>query len=249
MTAPEAQSSDLPGLGKIALVTGGSRGIGAAICRALAQAGSDVAVGYRTNAAAAEGVCAQVEGAGRKAVTVRGDVRRPEDIEDMVCHVRRDLGEIDIFVSNAGRMTPARLADIDASEWDEAMAEHARAAFLFSKKVIPGMERRSYGRILFISSISAYTGGTLGPHYSAAKAALLGLMHSLAAQCAKSGITVNSIAPSLIETGPRDPGLIRQIPVARFGTPAEVAVLAAAIIHNGYITGQTILIDGGQRMN
>jgi 3-oxoacyl-[acyl-carrier protein] reductase len=249
MTAAEAQSPGLPGLGKIALVTGGSRGIGAAICHALAQAGSAVAVGYRTNAAAAERVCAQVEGAGRKAVTVQGDVRRPEDIEDMVCQVRRDLGEIDIFVSNAGRMAPAQLADIDATEWDEAMAEHARAAFLFSKKVIPGMERRSYGRILFISSISAYTGGTLGPHYAAAKAALLGIMHSLAAQYAKSGITVNSIAPSLIETGPRDQGLIRHIPVARFGTPAEVAGLAAAIIHNGYITGQTILIDGGQRMN
>ena len=249
MTVPEAQSSGLPGLGKIALVTGGSRGIGAAICRALAGAGSDVAVGYRTNAAAAESVRAQVVGAGRRAVMVRGDVRDPEDIEDIVGQVRRDLGEIDIFVSNAGRMAPAQLPDIDAAVWDEAMTEHARAAFLFSKRLIPGMESGGYGRILFISSISAYNGGVLGPHYAAAKAALLGLMHSLAAHHAKSGITVNAIAPSLIETGPRDPGLLRHIPVSRFGTAAEVGELATAIIHNGYVTGQTILIDGGQRMN
>lgn len=249
MTVPEAQSRDLPGLGKIALVTGGSRGIGAAICRALAGAGSDVAVGYRTNATAAESVRTQIAGAGRRAVTVRGDVRHPEDIEDIVCQARRDLGEIDIFVSNAGRMTPAQLPDIDATMWDETMTEHARAAFLFSKRLIPGMESRGYGRILFISSISAYNGGVLGPHYSAAKAALLGLMHSLAPHYAKSGITVNSIAPSLIETGPRDSDLLRHIPVSRFGAAAEVAELATAIIHNGYITGQTILIDGGQRMN
>jgi 3-oxoacyl-[acyl-carrier protein] reductase len=249
MTVPEVQSSGLPGPGKIALVTGGSRGIGAAICRALAGAGSDVAVGYHTNAPAAEMVRAQIAGTGRRAVTVRGDVRNPEDIDDIVGQVSRDLGEIDIFVSNAGRMAPAQLPDIDAAVWDEAMTEHARAAFLFSKRLIPGMESRGYGRILFISSISAYNGGVLGPHYAAAKAALLGLMHSLAAQYAKSGITVNSIAPSLIETGPRDPGLVRHIPVSRFGTSAEVAELATAIIHNGYITGQTILIDGGQRMN
>ena len=94
---------------------------------------------------------------------VRGDVRHPEDIEDIVCQVRRDLGEIDIFVSNAGRMAPAQLPDIDATVWDEAMTEHARAAFLFSKRLIPGMESRGYGRILFISSISAYNGGVLGP--------------------------------------------------------------------------------------
>jgi 3-oxoacyl-[acyl-carrier protein] reductase len=249
MTVPEVQPSGLPGHGKIALVTGGSRGIGAAICRALAGAGSDVAVGYHTNASAAERVRAQIAETGRRAVTVRGDVRDPQDIDDIVGQVSRDLGEIDIFVSNAGRMAPAQLPDIDAAVWDEAMTEHARAAFLFSKRLIPGMQSRGYGRILFISSISAYNGGVLGPHYAAAKAALLGLMHSLAAHYAKSGITVNSIAPSLIETGPRDPGLVRHIPVSRFGTSAEVAELATAIIHNGYITGQTILIDGGQRMN
>jgi 3-oxoacyl-[acyl-carrier protein] reductase len=249
MTTAGDRPGDLPGLGKVALVTGGSRGIGAAICHRLATAGSDVAVGYQTDTAAAERVRALVAETGRRAITVQGDVRRMEDIEAIVAQVRRDLGEIDIFVSNAGRMAPAQLADIDAPLWDGAMAEHARAAFLFSKSVIPSMEGRGYGRILFISSISAYTGGVLGPHYAAAKAALLGLMHYLAAYGAKSGITVNSIAPSLIETGPRDPGLARNIPVSRFGTPEEVARLAADIIHNGYVTGQTILIDGGQRMN
>jgi 3-oxoacyl-[acyl-carrier protein] reductase len=244
-----ARQPALPGLGTVALVTGGSRGIGAAICAALASAGSDVAVGYHHDSAAAESVCARITAAGRRAIAVRGDVRSPGDIENMVRQVQRDLGEIGILVSNAGRMVSAQLAGISTETWDDAMAEHPRAAFLLSKEVIPGMLRHTYGRILFISSISAYTGGALGPHYSAAKAALLGLMHSLAADFAGSGITVNSIAPSLIETGPRDPALLSKIPVARFGRPAEVAGLAAAVIHNGYITGQTILADGGQRMN
>jgi 3-oxoacyl-[acyl-carrier protein] reductase len=141
------------------------------------------------------------------------------------------------------------LEDITAAQFDEMLAVNLRAPFLLAQSAVPSMAERGFGRILFISSVAAFTGGIVGPHYAASKAGLHGLTHFLASRLAAYGITVNALAPALVaETGmlPGDPGeLRRQVPVGRLGHPAEVADLAAAILGNAYLTNQVISLDGG----
>jgi 3-oxoacyl-[acyl-carrier protein] reductase len=138
---------------------------------------------------------------------------------------------------------------VTAQEWDQTLAVNARAPFLLSRRVLPGMRERRFGRILFTSSVAALTGGVVGPDYAASKAALHGLTHYLATRVAADGVTVNALAPALIEnTGmlPGDPGdLAKLIPVGRLGTPEEVADLALAVLRNGYVTNHVMSIDGG----
>jgi 3-oxoacyl-[acyl-carrier protein] reductase len=144
---------------------------------------------------------------------------------------------------------PGSYEEVDAAAFDETLALNLRAPYLLARRVLPGMRSRKFGRILFTSSVAALTGGIVGPHYAASKAGLHGLMHFLAARAAPDGVTVNAIAPALIEeTGmlPGDPGeLSQRIPVRRLGRPAEVADFAMAVIGNGYITNQVMSIDGG----
>jgi 3-oxoacyl-[acyl-carrier protein] reductase len=143
------------------------------------------------------------------------------------------------------------LADIDLDEWDQTLAVNLRAPFLLAQALVPGMRERGFGRIVFMASVAAFTGGIVGPHYAASKAGMLGLAHSLARTLAGEGITVNAIAPALIETDmrPRDPAarerFAAMIPGGRRGRPAEVADLVLAVIRNGYLTGQTLSVDGG----
>ncbi len=245
-----ARDGDLQG--KVALVTGASRGIGRAIATRLAVDGVRIAAGYHRGRREAEELCAQLTDRGRDAVPVGGDVADPAAIDAMVDVVEERLGPVDVLVSNAGSVRRLSLEELDVEEWDRTMAEHLRAAFLLARRVVPGMRRRRWGRLVFISSVAAFNGGLVGPHYTAAKAGLIGLARSLALTLAPHGVTVNAVAPALIETEAvrrldedLRGELAERIPVGRLGRPDEVADLVAAVVRNSFMTGQSLLVDGG----
>jgi 3-oxoacyl-[acyl-carrier protein] reductase len=235
--------------GRVALVTGGSGGIGRAIVLALASAGVSVAIGYGASDAEAQQLSGQITAAGGRAAALSADLAYPAEVARLTEDTEHAFGPVDILVSNAGVGERRQLESIEVEEFDETVAVNLRAPFLLAQRLVPPMARRGFGRVLFISSGAAFTGGIIGPHYAAAKAGLHGLTHSLAAQFAMAGITVNAIAPALItDTGmlPGDPEeLRRQVPVGRLGRPAEVADLALAVLGNPYLTSQVVCLDGG----
>jgi 3-oxoacyl-[acyl-carrier protein] reductase len=234
--------------GKLALVTGASRGLGRAIALALAAAGADVAVNYKENKAAASDVVGAITSIGRRALSVRADVSVPTEVEAMIATIGRELGEVGILVNNAGVARARMIEDVDLATFDEAIAVNLRSAFLVTAAVLPAMRRRRWGRLIFISSTAANVGGVVGPHYAASKAGLIGLMHSYASQLVREGVTANVISPALIETDMVRSDLRikpEMIPVGRFGRPEEVADVAVMFARNGYITGQTINVNGG----
>jgi 3-oxoacyl-[acyl-carrier protein] reductase len=235
--------------GRVALVTGGSGGIGRAVALALAAAGTAVAVGYGRQADAAEQVAGQITGQGGRAVALGADLSSAAAPGQLVTATEEALGPVDLLVSNAGVGRRRSLQEVTAAEFDETMAVNLRAPFLLAQRVLPGMQTRGFGRLLFVSSVAAFTGGIVGPHYASSKAGLHGLIHFLAARVAADQITVNGLAPALItDTGmlPGEPEeLARRIPVGRLGRPAEVADLALAILRNAYLTNQVISVDGG----
>lgn len=236
--------------GRVALVTGGSGGIGQCLATRLAGAGARVAVHYGHSAEAARRVAGQITAGGGQAVAIAADLARPGAPDELVEAVEQQLGPVDVLVANHGHARPRRdLAEVTAGEWDTTLAVNARAPFLLARRVLPGMRQRRFGRVLFVSSVAGLTGGVVGPDYAASKAALHGLTHYLAPRVAADGVTVNAVAPALIErTGmlPGDPGeLARQIPVGRLGTPEEVADFAVAVLANGYLTNRVLPIDGG----
>jgi 3-oxoacyl-[acyl-carrier protein] reductase len=241
--------SDLSG--RVALVTGGSRGIGAATAMRLAEAGADVAVGYGQHREAAEEVAGKISGLGRRAVVVSGDMADPDVPRRIVAETSERLGPVDVLVANAGVGTRADLEDVDAAAWDQVMAVNLRAPFLLAQAVAPHMREQRFGRIVLLSSVAAFLGGIISPPYTASKAGLIGLAHNLATALAPHGITVNAVAPGLIATDmligdPRLEALERSVPVGRLGRPAEVADVIVAITRNAYMTGQTVSVDGGR---
>jgi len=238
--------------GKVALVTGASRGIGQAAAFALAGAGADIAVSYRHREAQALETVRDIERLGRRAIPVRADVSLATEVADMVAVIEADLGQVDILVNNAGIVSAKPLPEISETDWDEMLAVNLKSAFLVIQRVLPGMRARRWGRIINLSSVAAQTGGATAPHYAASKAGLLGLTHSYARQLVKEGITVNAIAPALIETEMVTGNLnatTMMIPVGRFGTPDEVAAVVVLLARDGYITGQTINVNGGWYMS
>jgi len=238
--------------GKVALVTGASRGIGRAIAVALGEAGVDVAVNYLNQESAAQETCERVRAHGRRAVAVRADVSQAEEVKQLVRIVEEGLGPVEILVNNSGITRPQPLDEITEKDWDELLDTNLKSVFLVTQRALPGMRARHWGRIINLSSVAAQTGGVVGPHYAASKAGILGLTHSYAALLSKEGITVNAIAPALIYTemvavNPRARADL--IPVGRFGTVEEVADAAVMLAGNGYITGQTINVNGGWYMS
>jgi 3-oxoacyl-[acyl-carrier protein] reductase len=234
--------------GRIALLTGASRGIGRAVAVALAVAGCDVAINYRKRAAAAAETARAVEAAGRRALVVPADVARPDEVRRLADAVANGLGPIDILVNNAGASRPLALEQITIEDFDATIAVNLRSAFLVTQAVLPSMRAKRWGRLIFVGSVAAQVGGVVGPHYAASKAGMVGLMHGYASMLAKEGITANVIAPALIETDMvRDNPRARPdlIPVGRLGRSEEVAEVVAAVAGNGYITGQTIGVNGG----
>ena len=234
--------------GKVALVTGGSRGIGRAIAIALAEAGADVAVNFKENKSAADEVVATITKSGRRAMAVGADVALAGEVAELIAAIAAQLGEIGILVNNAGVARGRKIEDVDLALFDEAIAVNLRSAFLVTAGVLPAMRRAKWGRLIFISSTAANVGGVVGPHYAASKAGMIGLMHSYASNLVKEGITANVISPALVETD-----MVRsdlritpdRIPVGRFGRVEEVAEVAVMLARNSYITGQSINVNGG----
>jgi len=236
---------------RVALVTGASRGIGAGIAIALARAGADVAVNYREQGAAAKSVCAEIAIVGRKAIAVQADVSRAQEITRMTREVESSLGPVDILVNNAAIAQPRPFEEITETEWDEILRVNLKSVFLVTQAVIAGMRKRKWGRIINLSSVAAQTGGAVGAHYAASKAGIIGLTHSCASSFIKDGITVNAIAPALIETDmvTSNPNASpRLIPMGHFGKVDDVASIAVMLAGNEYITGQTISVNGGWYM-
>jgi 3-oxoacyl-[acyl-carrier protein] reductase len=233
--------------GHIALVTGGSRGIGAAVATALADAGAAVAVNYRERAAEAEAVVAGIKDRGGRAIAVAADVSQAAAVAKMIDHVATALGSIDILVNNAGVAIVRTVAELTEADFDRTVAVNLKSAFLCTQAVLPAMRAKKWGRILNISSGAARGAGAIGVHYNASKAGMEGLTRGYAARLVKEGITVNAVAPSLIETdmmrGRAD--LAARIPLGRLGQPDEVAQAVLMVLGNDYMTGQTILLNGG----
>jgi 3-oxoacyl-[acyl-carrier protein] reductase len=238
--------------GKTALVTGASRGIGRAIALALAEAGANVAINYRTRESEANEVISQISQLGRSALAVKADVSVSADVKQMVGIVEQKMGAPAILVNNAGIGVVSSIDEITEKDWSAMIAVNLTSAFLLIQAVIPGMRNMKWGRIINLSSVAAQLGGIVGPHYAASKAGILGLTHYYAAHLAKEGITVNAIAPGPISTD-MGAGLTQLkpdlIPVGRFGTTEEVAGVALMLAGNGYITGQTININGGRYLS
>jgi len=234
--------------GKIALVTGSSRGIGRSIAVALAAAGADIAIHYHTRAAEAQEVESLVRSTGRRCICIQADVSSTDEITRLVRTVEQQLGAADILVNNAAVAQHKPIETITEQDWDWLIDTNLKSCFLITQAVLPAMRLRGSGRIINVSSIAAHLGGVIGPHYAASKAGMLGLTHSYARLLAKEGITVNAISPALIETEmvTTNPNAKPDIiPIGRFGTSEEVAGVAVMLAQNGYMTGQTIHVNGG----
>jgi 3-oxoacyl-[acyl-carrier protein] reductase len=237
--------------GRVALVTGGSRGIGRATATALAQAGCDVVVNYLQAEDSAREVVKAIEQTGQRGLAIRADVSAEKEVVRLMAAIEAAFGRVDILVNNAGVNPSKPLAELNLLDWQTAITQNLTSAFLVSQAVIPGMRKRQWGRIIMLSSIAAQTGGVVGPHYAASKAGLIGLAHSYASLLAKEGITSNAIAPALIDTDMiRGNDKIKPslLPVNRFGTADEVAQAIVFLTQNAYITGQTLSINGGWYM-
>jgi 3-oxoacyl-[acyl-carrier protein] reductase len=237
--------------GHVALVTGGSRGIGAAIVRTLGEAGCSVAVNYRERAAEAEALAKNIITAGGRAIAVGADVSKPDAVRDMVARANSALGPVDILVNNAGIALVRGVDDLTEADFDETIAVNLKSVFLCTQAVLPAMRAKQWGRIVNISSGAARGAGAIGPHYNASKAGIEGMTRGYAARLVKDGITVNAVAPTLIETDMMkgQPQLVSRIPLGRFGTAEEVATAVMMLIDNAYMTGQTVAMSGGMAFN
>jgi len=243
--------------GKVALVTGASRGIGKAIALELARAGADVAVNFAGNRESAEAVANQIRELGRKSVVVQADVADAAAVEAMFSEVEKQLGPVLILVNNAGITRDNLLLRMKEAEWEQVVDTNLKGVFLCTKQALRPMMKARWGRIINITSVSGVVGNPGQANYSAAKAGVIGLTKTTAREVASRGITVNAVAPGFIETDmtaalgeEMNQQLAKQIPLGRFGQPEEVAhvVRFLASEDSSYITGQVIHVDGGMAM-
>lgn len=242
---------------RVALVTGGSRGIGRAIAQSLATTGATVVVNYRGNQAAADETVASIESAGGKAVAIQADVANAEDVERLFKEVSERFGRIDILVNNAGITRDTLMLRMKDDDWDAVMDTNLRGLFLCTRAALRPMTRARWGRIINITSVVGLMGNAGQANYAAAKAGIIGFSKSVAREIGSRSITVNAVAPGFIDTeltavlGPDTrEALIKQIPLGRLGTPEDVASLVTFLASEqaAYITGQTFNTDGGMVM-
>jgi 3-oxoacyl-[acyl-carrier protein] reductase len=238
--------------GQIALVTGASRGLGRAIAIAFAEAGADVAINYNQRSSEAGKTADDVRSFGRRALVVRADVSSTAQVESMAQQIESSLGSVTILVNNAGIAKAQAIEDITEQDFEHVMRVNLTSMFLVTQRFLPAMRAAKFGRIINLSSVAAQVGGVVGPHYAASKAGMIGMTHAYANLLVKEGITVNAIAPALIETDMVISNLnatTARIPLGRFGRADEVASVAVMLAANGYITGQTINVNGGWYMS
>jgi 3-oxoacyl-[acyl-carrier protein] reductase len=233
--------------GRVALVTGGSRGIGRAIAISLADAGAAVAVNYLERAGEAKEVAEAIRKQGGRAMVVGADVSKAAAVKGMVGDVERELGPIGVLINNAGIGLVRTVDDLTEEDFDRTIAVNLKSVFLCTQAVVSGMKARKWGRIVNISSGAARGAGGVGPHYNASKAGMEGMTRGYAARLVRDGITVNAVAPSLIETDMVSSvaSSAARIPLGRFGTPQECAQVVMMLVGNEYMTGQTVALSGG----
>ncbi|MFC4184633.1 3-oxoacyl-[acyl-carrier-protein] reductase [Saccharococcus thermophilus] len=243
--------------GKVALVTGASRGIGRAIALELARQGANVAVNYAGSEAKAYEVVEEIKKMGKEAVAIQADVSSAEAVERMVKTVLEQFGRIDILVNNAGITRDNLLMRMKEEEWDQVMNTNLKGVFHCIKAVTRPMMKQRYGRIVNIASIVGISGNPGQANYVAAKAGVIGLTKTAARELASRNITVNAVAPGFITTDMTDSlsdelkaEMLKQIPLARFGEPEDVAKVVAFLVSDAasYMTGQTLHVDGGMVM-
>ncbi|XOF34549.1 MAG: 3-oxoacyl-ACP reductase FabG [Candidatus Electrothrix sp. YB6] len=242
---------------KIVLVTGGSRGIGRAVCERLAAQGATVGINYVSNAAAAEEVLAKITAAGGKGFVIGFDVADSEAVQKAVKDITTEHGGVDILVNNAGITRDGLMARMKDDDWDAVLNTNLKGAFICSKAVMRGMMKKRRGRIINITSVVGFLGNAGQVNYAAAKAGLVGLTKSMARELAARQVTVNCIAPGYIATDmtadlPEDieKSILAAIPLGILGAPADIAAAAAYLAseESGYMTGQTLHVNGGMYM-
>ena len=240
--------------GHVALVTGGSRGIGRVIALHLGEMGARVAVNYHTGEKGASQIVGAIASEGGEAVAVKGDVSKEDQVESMVNEVVQRWDRLDILVNNAGITRDKLLMRMSAEEWDQVIAVNLRGAYLCTRFALPHMVRQRRGRIVNISSVVGVSGNPGQANYAASKAGLIGFTKAIAREVASRNITVNALAPGYITTAMVEQlpegaqkTILARIPMARFGTPKDVAETVGFLCTEGagYITGQVIGIDGG----
>ncbi|HEV7943722.1 MAG TPA: 3-oxoacyl-ACP reductase FabG [Solirubrobacteraceae bacterium] len=233
-----------------ALVSGGSRGIGAAISLALAAEGWAVGVNYRSDQAAAQATVSQIEQAGGRALTLQGDVTDPQQIEATFERLQQELGPVLVLVNNAGVRADDLALSMGDDEWARVIDTNLTAAFRLTRKALRGMIRARFGRVINLASVVGPRANPGQSNYAAAKAGLIGMTKTIAVEVARRGVTVNAIAPGLIETdmtADLDDSLLASVPARRAGTPQEVAACARFLASEqaGYVTGSVLYVDGG----
>ena len=243
--------------GKVALVTGASRGIGQATAIDLAKAGADVVVNFIGNEAVAQETVEKIEALGRKAIKIKADVGNAEDVQAMVDEAVVAFGHIDILVNNAGITRDGLLIRMKDSDWDDVLNINLKGVYLVTKAVAKLMVKQRAGRIINMTSVSGVTGNVGQANYAAAKAGVIGFTKTCAKELAARGITVNAIAPGFIETAMTDvlpekikEGIAGTIPFGRMGQPEEIANVVTFLASDfaSYITGQVLNVDGGMVM-
>lgn len=243
--------------GRVAFVTGGSRGIGRACAFALAGDGHRVAVGYASDAESAADTCQSVEAVGGGALAVQVDVRDPGAVDAAFSQVEAELGRVEVLVANAGITRDGLLMRMSDEQWSDVLGTNLDGAFHAIRRASPGMLRARFGRIVAVSSVAAMTGSAGQANYGAAKAGLVGLTRAVARELASRNVTANVVAPGPITTSMTDvltedqrAAMTSQVPLGRFGTPEEVAAVVAFLCSDaaGYITGAIVPVDGGLGM-
>ncbi|CUS96600.1 SDR family NAD(P)-dependent oxidoreductase [Candidatus Kryptobacter tengchongensis] len=242
--------------GRVALITGGSRGIGRATAILFAKANADVAITYRSNDSAANLVIEEIKNMGRKAIALKGDVSKSSDVKMIVKEVLNYFGKIDILVNNAGIWTYGAIGEMPEEIWDETINVNLKGVYLITNEVVPIMKKQRWGRIINISSTAGQRGEAFHSHYAASKGAIIAFTKSLAVELAKFNILVNCVAPGWVNTDMcaevfKDPAFVEQvkstIPLGRIPEPEEIAgpILFLASDLANWITGATISVNGG----